>query len=288
MAQFELTLAQWETVMDRSPCVGPRSNPFYDLPGMVARINRPDHPVTISWNEAQEFIRRLNQKEGQQGCRLPTEAEWEYAARVGTTTVYSCGDDSSQLGRYAWLRGWRRSATSSTAADVPRRVRMDYPNPCRRKHLRQLADLVATARATSLFSSATARAQSAGRGERRHLLAYFSRTGHMRRQDDRAVLHERHERAGRHSADPAKALPTLSRRTGPVAGRRRARPRYAGDQHRRRCAATSRAAGRGRAMRPARADECITFATKDCIQSITFKNGVPMPIGRRGIDHLDR
>jgi formylglycine-generating enzyme required for sulfatase activity len=48
LAQFELTLAQWQAVMGQSPYVGARSNPYYDLPGMAARINRPDHPATIS------------------------------------------------------------------------------------------------------------------------------------------------------------------------------------------------------------------------------------------------
>jgi formylglycine-generating enzyme required for sulfatase activity len=102
MGKYEVTQAQWEAVMGSSPYTLQRSNPFYDLPGMAERVRKPNNPVTVSWNDAQDFIKRLNQKEGHNRYRLPTEAEWEYAARAGTTTAYSFGNDERQLGRYAW------------------------------------------------------------------------------------------------------------------------------------------------------------------------------------------
>ena len=48
--------------------------------------------VGVSWHDAQDFIGWLNKKEGTQAYRLPSEAEWEYAARAGTTTRYSWGN----------------------------------------------------------------------------------------------------------------------------------------------------------------------------------------------------
>ncbi|NTU41805.1 MAG: formylglycine-generating enzyme family protein [Nitrospirales bacterium] len=77
--------------------------------------------LCVSWDDAQTFIRWLNRKEGGNHYRLPTEAEWEYAARAGTTTVYSWGDSASQAGQYAWY--------DKNANDNAHAVGRKQPNP---------------------------------------------------------------------------------------------------------------------------------------------------------------
>ena len=70
------------------------------------------HPVeTVSWNDAVEFCHRLSalpeEKAAARVYRLPTEAEWEFACRAGTTTPYYFGDDPSKAEEYAWYDGGR-------------------------------------------------------------------------------------------------------------------------------------------------------------------------------------
>ena len=90
IGKTEVTQGQWKAVMG--------SNPSYF--GSCG----DDCPVDqVSWNDAQEFAQRLSQKTGKQ-YRLPSEAEWEYAARAGSSTKWSFGDNASQLGDYAWYR----------------------------------------------------------------------------------------------------------------------------------------------------------------------------------------
>jgi formylglycine-generating enzyme required for sulfatase activity len=87
LGTYPVAQREWKAVM--------RSNPS-DFKG-------DDLPVEqVSWDNVQEFIMKLNEKEGTDKYRLPSEAEWEYACRAGTTTRYSFGDDESELDDYAW------------------------------------------------------------------------------------------------------------------------------------------------------------------------------------------
>jgi formylglycine-generating enzyme required for sulfatase activity len=88
LGKYEVTQAQWQVIMEKNP----------------GRFKGdPNLPVeSVLWDDVQEFIRRLNAREGGGRYRLPTEAEWEYAARAGGTTAYSFGDNEGQLRDYAW------------------------------------------------------------------------------------------------------------------------------------------------------------------------------------------
>ncbi len=117
IGKYPVTQAQWEAIMGW--------NPSYNQ-------GKPNHPVEwVSWNDCQMFLRKLN-KLGKGVFRLPTEAEWEYSCRAGTTTRYSFGDAlkcsdereyCEEMDKYMWWDGNRDDLWTT------REVGLKLPNP---------------------------------------------------------------------------------------------------------------------------------------------------------------
>jgi formylglycine-generating enzyme required for sulfatase activity len=78
----EITQGQWYRLMEYNP-----SSKTHICAGCPVE--------SVSWNEAQKFIEKLNRREGTDSYRLPTEAEWEYACRAGTKTAFYTGPVTS-------------------------------------------------------------------------------------------------------------------------------------------------------------------------------------------------
>ena len=101
MGKYELTKRQWFAVMGTTPW---KLKPFVQT--------YPECPAEyVSWNDARDFVSAINVLTGKT-FRLPTEAEWEYACRAGTTTRFYWGDDPTyvSIDDYAW---WDANANSA-------------------------------------------------------------------------------------------------------------------------------------------------------------------------------
>jgi len=92
IASTEVTQGQWEAIMSTRPWDGKEY--------VQSGANYP--AVFVSWDEAHEFCRRLSAKEGKP-YRLPSESEWEYAARAGGDGKWCFGSNEGSLGTYAWF-----------------------------------------------------------------------------------------------------------------------------------------------------------------------------------------
>nr|WP_295448138.1 formylglycine-generating enzyme family protein [uncultured Thiodictyon sp.] len=111
MGKYEVTFDEWDACVADRGCTQKPSD---------AGWGRGRRPVIVSWDDAQQYVTWLTRKTGKP-YRVPSEAELEYAARAGTRTVWSFGDDEKTLGDYAWFGG--------NAGDKTHLVGEKRPNP---------------------------------------------------------------------------------------------------------------------------------------------------------------
>ena len=110
IGKYEVTIAEYKACVDDGGCKQPAwlekgskynihtgSDDYYKK--MCLKDNCP--AIGVSWNDAKAYTKWLSKKTGK-NYRLPTEAEWEYVARAGTTTKWSFGDNKNSLTKYAW------------------------------------------------------------------------------------------------------------------------------------------------------------------------------------------
>jgi formylglycine-generating enzyme required for sulfatase activity len=104
MGIYEVTQQQWVDVMGSNP----------------SRFKERNNPVdSVSWDDVQKFIKKLNEKEKTDRYRLPTEAEWEYAARAGSIKTYGFSDDPSEFQSHGWVKQNSKAKTNAVGQKQP-------------------------------------------------------------------------------------------------------------------------------------------------------------------------
>ncbi len=114
VSKFEVTFSEWDACVANKGC----NHKPRDKEGW-GRGPRP--VINVSWYHAQEYIAWISRKTGEK-YRLLTEAEWEYAARAGTKTTYSWGDEVGKNNANCWdckWDKWNRGETSPVGSFKP-------------------------------------------------------------------------------------------------------------------------------------------------------------------------
>ena len=109
LGKYEVTQGQWKKVL--------RTEPWADK--KFAEANDRHAVAWVSWDDCQEFLKKASSSRVL--LSLPSEAQWEYGCRAGSTAKYSFGDDASKLGEYAWFEGNAADAGKAYAQPVGRK-----------------------------------------------------------------------------------------------------------------------------------------------------------------------
>ena len=106
LGKYEATQSEWKAVMGDNP----------------SKFTAPMNPVEwVTWEDVQVFLTKLNAVVEKQAVKyaLPTEAQWEYACRAGTTTTYSFGKDTAVAEQYAWFKDNSGGTTHAVGKKTP-------------------------------------------------------------------------------------------------------------------------------------------------------------------------